>query len=423
MVIMSNGVESKARPLARLSRCVVETLGAVVLLSLVATGPALAQAQYTFGERNMKKMIKVVGLLEEGRTEEAKEILNGINLKRAKPYGRARIHQMLGTLAAQDEDYEKALGHLEDCIAEDALQPEEQLRSLYLVGQLQTMLERYDDAVATLESWISQVEAPAPGSYYTLAVTYYQAGRAEDALEPARKAVEMSEEPREAWYRLLLSLYLERQEYENALGLLDDMIISFPSRAYWQQMAAIYSELDLMGKSLAVQQLAKMEGFIESDRDLTRIAQMYMVEGLPHRGAEVMKKGLEDGSIEPTRQAYQTYSDTLLQSREWELALEPLTKAAELAEDGSLYMRVAQVNLQLGRWSEARDALSLAFEKGGLADEGQAHVLYGIAAANDKKWAMAVRSFNRAKGFEGTAEVATKWIGYVEREKVRLGGG
>ena len=68
MGIMSNGVESKARPLARLSRCVVETLGAVVLLSLLAAGPALAQGQYTFGERNMKKMIKVVGLLEEGRT-------------------------------------------------------------------------------------------------------------------------------------------------------------------------------------------------------------------------------------------------------------------------------------------------------------------------------------------------------------------
>ena len=140
---MSSEMGSKGGPFERLSRRLVEAALAAACLTVLAASPVLAQGQYTFSERNMKKMIKVVGLLEEGKTEEAKEILNGINLNRAKPYGRARIHQMLGTLAAQDEEYEAALEHLEACIAEEALQPEEQLRSLYLVGQLQTMLERY----------------------------------------------------------------------------------------------------------------------------------------------------------------------------------------------------------------------------------------------------------------------------------------
>lgn len=417
-----------------LSRTPQALLTALVVLlgMMLLAGPVLAQGgSYTFNQRNMKKMVKVFELLQaEGTDEEvaearveAKEILEGINLRRAKPYGRARIHQTLGTLAAQDEDFEVALEHLEAAVAEEAMQPEEQLRTLFLVGQLQTMLERYDDAVKTLETWISQVETPAPGSYYTLAVTYYQAGRAEDALAPARKAVDLAEEPREAWYRLLLSLHLERQEYEEALAILDDIILTFPKKAYWSQMAAIYSQLDNMGKSLAVQQLAKMEGFITEDRDLTRMAQMFMVEGLPHRGAEIMRQGLESGAIEPTKQAYQTYSDTLLQSREWEKALDPLAKAAALNDDGSLYVRLAQVNLQLGRWAGARAALDKAFEKGDLNDEGQAHILYGIAAANDKKWATATGAFNRASRFEGTAEVAGKWKAYIEREKARLGEG
>ena len=171
-----------------------------------------------------------------------------------------------------------------------------------------------------------------------------------------------------------------------SMMLLDDnktMIVVYPKKAYWQQMAASYSELDDMAKSLAVQQLAKSEGFLKDDKDLTRIAQMMMVEGLPHHGAKVMKDGLESGSIEPTEKAYNTYSNTLLQSREWELALDPLTKAAELKDDGSLFVRVAQVNLQLGRWGDARGALSRAFDKGGIADEGQAHILFGIAAANE----------------------------------------
>ncbi|MAG30693.1 MAG: hypothetical protein CL908_07370 [Deltaproteobacteria bacterium] len=400
----------------------VLVFGLLLGLSFTA-GPAFAQAgKFAFSPRNIKKMQKVIQLIqEENDLEGAKEVLNGINLKRAKPYGRARVHSMLGSFAAQEEDFELALEHMEASIAEDALPPEEQLRSLFFVGQLQTMLERYDDAIVTLETWISQVESPAPSSFYTLAVTYYQAERAEDAIVPARKAVELADEPREVWYRLLLSLHLERQEYDEALALLDDIILAFPNRSYWSQLAAIYSELDHMDKSLAVQQLAKGEGFITEDRDLTRMAQMFMVEGMPHRGAAIMKIGLEDGSIEPTKQAYQTYSDTLLQSREWALAVEPLAKAAELHDDGSLFVRKAQVHLQLGEWENARSSLRQAFDKGDLADEGQANVLFGIAAANDKKWDAAVAAFGRAAQFEGTAEVAGKWIQYVERERVRLG--
>ncbi len=396
----------------------------VVALSLLATGPAIAQhAKYSFGARNQKKMLKVIALIQEdGDTDGAREILEGINLKRSKPYGRARINNMLGSLAAQDGNFEKALDYLIESVSEEALQPADHLRSLFMVGQLQTMLERYDDAIVTLESWISQVETPAPSAYYTLAATYYRAERPADALGAIKKTIELSNDPREPWYRLLLSLHLQRSEYEEALAVLDDIILKYPKKVYWNQMAAIYAQQDDMSKSLAVQLLAKGEGYVTESRDLTRVAQMFMVEGLPHRGAAVMRQGLEDGMIEETEQAYQTFSDTLLQSREWELALEPLGQAAELHKDGSLYVRQAQVNLQLGRWADARSSLNLAFEKGDLVDEGQAHILFGIAAANDKKWNTAVSAFGRAGKFEGTRTVAGKWIAYVKREQVRLSG-
>ena len=136
---------------------------------------------------------------------------------------------------------------------------------------------------------------------------------------------------------------------------------------------------------------------------------------------QALERMLEDGSIEPTEQAYNTFSNTLLQSREWALALVPLAKAAELKEDGSLFVRLAQVNLQLGRWGDARVALNRAFDKGELRDEGQAHILFGIAAASDKRWSSAINAFKRAQAFSGTASVAGKWIGHVERERVRLG--
>jgi len=228
----ARGARSIARATAPLRRLSAGLL--LIVLSLAVALPAVAQdRKYSFSERNVKKMLKVIKYLQEDNdTESAKKVLESIDLERSKPYGRARIHQMLGTLAAQDEDYTTALTHLQAAVKEDALPPEEQLRTLYLVGQLQTMLERYDDAIVTLESWISQVENPAPASYYTLAVTYYQANRLEDALKAAKKAVDLSDEPREAWYRSLLSLYLSGNHYPEALALLDDIILKFPSKVY-----------------------------------------------------------------------------------------------------------------------------------------------------------------------------------------------
>jgi hypothetical protein len=417
----------------------------VGLSFLLAAGASFAQAnKYSFSKRNQKKVSKVIMLLQTQGTDEevdaarvlAIENLNNINLKRAKPYGRARIHQLLGTLAVQDENFEEGLDHLVASLSEDAIQPELALSTQYQVGQLQTMLERYDEAVETLEAWIMLVETPSPSNYYTLAATYFQAATAaqekgEDArgaelltkaLDPARKAIELSSEtPREAWYRLLLSLHLTKSEYVEALAVLDDVILAYPNKSYWSQLAAIYSALDHQDKSLAAQLLAKDEGFVTEDRDVTRVAQMFMVEGLPHRGAEIMQAGLDDGVIEPTKQAYQTYSDTLLQSREWALAVDPLAKAAELNDDGSLFIRLAQVNIQLMRWGDARDSINRAFDKGSLTDEGQAHLLFGIAAANDREWAQASAAFDRAAKHEGTAVTAIKWKQHVQREKARFG--
>ncbi|MEZ4332792.1 MAG: tetratricopeptide repeat protein [Myxococcota bacterium] len=373
-----------------------------------------------FSERNLKKIIKMNELREEGDNAGAKAVLESINVNREKPYGQSKIYQFLGMFAQEEDKYDEAIDYLNKAVEAGGLTEDEELRTLFQVGMLQMKQQRYDECIATIERWMKEAPEINGQAYYTLAIAYYQAGKARQALEPAKKAVETTDDPPEAWYRLLLAMYLEAEKYDEGIKLLDTIIMKFPNKTYWTQLAALYNSKDQMGKSLAVQQLAQYEGYITEDKDLTRMAQMFMVQGLPHRGAEIMKKGLEDGSIKPTQQAYQTYSDTLLQSREWALALDPIEKAANLADDGSLWVRHAQVNLQLGEWAAARESLDKAFQKGNLPDEGQAHILYGIAAANDKRWNEAIAAFNRAGKFTGTADVAAKWTAYVEREKMRF---
>jgi tetratricopeptide (TPR) repeat protein len=405
-----------------LALMLVVVLGATSALAAKAAEDKKKDTGGNFSERNLKKIQKMFELQEAGDIPAAKAILESINIQREKPYGRSKIYQFLGSFAQQEENYDKAIELLDKAVAEGGLTEDEELRTLFQVGMLQVKQERYEDAIVTIEKWMAEAPEINGQAYYTLAVTYYQANKLDKALAPAQKAIEVATTaPPESWYRLLLALYLDANNYDEGIALLDEMIVKFPKKKeYWTQLAALYNANDRMDKSLAVQQLARYEGFITEDRDLTRMAQMFMVQGLPHRGAQVMKEGLESGAIEPTMQAYQTYSDTLLQSREWALALDPIAKAAELADNGSMWVRHAQVNLQLGNWSDARDSLTKAFQKGNVPDEGQAHILFGIAAANDKLWDTAITSFKRASNYPGTADVSTKWMAFVEREKMRF---
>ena len=305
----------------------------LALLCVGIAAPAFAQrAQYQFSHRNLKKMAKVFGLLQGEGTEEeqaankeeAKDILLGINLKRAKPV-RARAHPLYaGGLEVQDGQ-QRRRPRLPRAVCRGRGAAAGRPAAQPVHGR-----PAPDDARQLRRGDRHARELDCPGrDAFALVVLHARRdvlpGGARRALAPAKKAVELSvDTPRESWYRLLLSLYLERSDYDEALVLLDDIILAYPKKAYWAQMAAIYSEKDNSAKSLAVQQLAKREGFVTESKDKMRVAQMLMVEGLPHQGAAVMKAGLEDGSIEPTQAAYQTYSDTLLQSREWALAVEPL---------------------------------------------------------------------------------------------------
>jgi tetratricopeptide (TPR) repeat protein len=90
-------------------------------------------------------------------------------------------------------------------------------------------MERYDDAIATIETWMKRAPEVNGQAYYTLAVTYYQAGKSAQALEPAQKAIEVATNPPESWYRLLLALYLDQEKYDEGIKLLDEVVVLDPA--------------------------------------------------------------------------------------------------------------------------------------------------------------------------------------------------
>ena len=200
------------------------------------------------------------------------------------------------------------------------------------------------------------------------------------------------------------------------LGVLKQLATLFPKKSYYVQLAAGYSNIGEEEDALALLELAYAQDFLDRERDLTALTQRYLYHDLPWPGAKVMEKGLDDEIIESSSENLELYANSLLHSREYDLAIEPLRQAAEASEDGDLYHRLAQVHIEIENWAAARDALAKAIRKGQLRDEASAQLLLGIANFNQESFDSARQAFEQAAESEKTSKSANKWLEHVDRE-------
>jgi tetratricopeptide (TPR) repeat protein len=400
-------------------------LVAALLLALFAGGEAVAKKkkeekerrQYTVGESMHKKLTAAQEALEAEDHATAREILEPMAKKsRLNPYERALVYLFLAYSEASEEHYDQALEYFEKCLAEDALPPGQQLSTRFNVAQLYLATEQYADAVRSLELWFQDVENPNSSAFYMLAVARYQLEDVEGAIEPAREAVVRASEPKENWLQLLIGLLFETKRYEEAVKPLELLVALHPKRTYWTQLSALYAHLGQEPQSLAVMQIAYQEGFLEKDREIRQLAQLFLANGLPYRAALAIEQALADEVVESEASAWELLANSWLLAREYERSLEPLARAAELAEDGDLYVRLGQVHLERENWSEAAAALAKAFAKGGLDASGNANLLMGIALYHQDDPRRARRHFSAALGDDASREPARNWLDLLERE-------
>ncbi len=385
----------------------------------LALAPSAGSAQHTVDRRTYEALIASQEALEAGRLDDARASLDGLREKESRLNGheKALLYQSYGYLEAGEGRYEAALGHLEKCLVQEALPEAAQLQTLYNTAQLYIATEQYPKAVKALSQWLRTSKERPPAALYMLATAYYQQDKWDKALTPAILAVRGSDKPKEAWLQLLLSLYLERKEYAKARPVLEKLTNLYPKKVYWTQLAAIYGELGQEAESLAALELAYRQGLLDRDEELRRLAQLYIYHDLPFLGAGVMERGIESGVITADSAAYEILASAWMRAREFDRAIEPLTKAADASPDGRLDLRLGQAYAEREDWAAAAGALRRALEKGGLEEPGTARLLLGVAYFHQDRLDVARSAFARAAEREKTRENAEVWLKVVDRQR------
>ena len=159
---------------------------------------------------------------------EAQAAIGTLNLEKLSPYERSKVEQILFNISYAQEKYAEARGHLQKAIDAGGLNEQEVSQARYQAAQLFMTEEKWKEGAAALEEWFKTATNPNSAAYYLLAVAYYQMEDFNKALPPAQKAVELMDKPQEGWIGMLLALYLQKDNYKDAIPLLQRLIAIVP---------------------------------------------------------------------------------------------------------------------------------------------------------------------------------------------------
>lgn len=377
-------------------------------------GPPAAQ---TVDEITGKAINEAIELMNMENYAGAKQRIGSLRLDRLSPYSRSKVEQILFNIAYAEEDFDEARAHLQAAIDAGGLNEQEISATRYQAAQLYMQEERWREGAAALEEWFKTAVNPNSAAYYLLAVAYYQMEQFDKALEPAKKAIDLAERPQEGWVSLLLALYLQRDQYRDAIPLLERLIAIVPDKkTYWLQLSSVYGQIEDYPKALAVMQLAYGAGLVTEDSEIRRLSDLLVFNDVPYRGATVLEKAIEAKQVTLDDKLYEKLANCYIAAGEYDRAIQPLERAADLASSGELYVRLGEVNVQREEWEAAVGALQRGMNKGQLRDTGKAQLLMGVALMSQKKLSEAREWFVRARNSEQHRSQAANYIQYIDSQ-------
>jgi tetratricopeptide (TPR) repeat protein len=402
-----------------------------VLLSVFLCSPVLAQSEknedrktkqtVAMSQQVYESLLEIQELVEAEDFAGARPKINEMKgRKKLSPYELAQVFNISGYAYYLQEEYPAAIREYESVLKQPELPEALQQSTLKTLAQLQFTVEDYPAALEMVRRLMAVVAEPAADVYMLLGQAHFQMQNYEEAIIPITTAIDMYKQqgrvPRENWLLLLRVCYWELKDFPNMLLVLEELIEAYPKDTYILTLAGVYSELGDTKKQLALTESLYEKGYIEGKQHAVNLANLYLLHGIPVKAAKVLEKELAAKTIPADVRNLRLLSQAWYSAREDRKAIPPLRQAAEISDDGELYVRLAQSYINLEMWSEAADAAQKGLSLGGLKRTDQANIMYGMALFNQKKFSQARRIFQAAGKDDRSKRAAQQWIRYVDSE-------
>jgi len=319
-----------------------------------------------------KKVYDKIQLAQEKIDEEdypgALKILDALRRSdKLTNYERTNVLNYVGFIRYSTEDIEGAIAVYKEMLTIPDLEPQLEKQTTYTMAQLQTMEERYVEAIKLLESWFTLETNPGPQPYILYAQNLYQISRYADMVEPIESAMAVAEkrgtEVKEDWYVLLNFAYFQQENYTKVRDIQKILLVKWPKKRYWFSLAGAFTELGEEMNLLTSYDAAHTQGMLEKESELVT--------------------------------------------------------AARLSDEGELDLRLGNAHLNLGQYSECVAAVEAGLRKGGIKSPDNAQISLGMCLYNLKKYQAAIKAFRQASKTPRSKRISAQWIAVINSDIAR----
>ncbi len=360
----------------------------------------------------------------------AEEILNDMidaTSKKSKlnAYELANVYNTYAFLRYAVEDYKGALNYYQKVIDQRPQIPVAlEVGTLFTIAQLHFLQENWQKGIDTLNQWMAVTEVPNTNAYVLLANGYFQLKDYDKSLENIQIAIDREEAagklPKEQWYNLARFIHFDRENYPEALEILEVLIMYYPKKQYWVQASHLYGEQKDEARQLAILEATYEQNLLDKSQDLVLLSQLYLNAEVPYPAAKVMESGFKDEIVEDDSKNYELAGVAWRQAQEVEKSLPMLELAAEKSEKGELYARLGSVYLDVDKNKAAVAALNKGLKRGGIKRKDQAQMALGMAYFNLGEFNSARKAFREAAKDKRAKSFAQQWLKYISSEEKRL---
>jgi len=319
-----------------------------------------------------------------------------------------------------EEDFTNALRTFEEMLTIEELREDTRRRTLRSLGQLYAAEENWTKSIENYEAWREMTLEEDEIVFKGLSYAHYQL----DEMIPARDywldymnlALVNGTELGRDDYTYLNGVYFTLETFEEALELTKTMIMKFDDPTDWQNLSAIYASLDLEDERVQSLNLTYLRGFLDDDTRFLNLGQSLAGMEIPLSGRNILNDGFAQGLIVDDLENNTTLAQMSMLGAEYDEALEPALRAAELDDTGNSHDTLGYLYYVLNRYEDAAEAFRTALDRGGLDDRADTLLFLArsLVELDEFEEALEATSDSAEAGDEQARNAAANYRDFIE---------
>ena len=323
------------------------------------------------------------------------------------------------------EDFAGALRTFEEMLTIEELREDTRRRTHRSLGQLYAAEENWSKSIENYEAWREMSLEEDEIVFKGLSYAHYQL----DEMIPARdywidymklsltNGLELGRDD----YAYLNGVYFTLESYDEALDLTKTMIVKFDDPTDWQNLSAIYASLDREDERIRSLNLTYLRGLIDDDTRFLNLGQSLAGLEIPLSGRKILDDGFAREMIPDDLENNITLAQMSMLGAEYDEALAPARRAAELDDTGNSHDTLGYLYYVLNRYEDSAEAFSEALDRGGLENRADTLLFYARALVELDRFTAAIAATNDSAeaGGEQERQAARSYRQFIESTRNR----